>query len=187
MAEKWHRLNSGLVGIHSAFSYITWKRKKKVNLSAAGSNLLQNCYILFPGCSLFGHIQPIKYNHQAGGTEIRKLFINNTSLLFFPTASPLSIRFGRGLAASGPLFFQFPAEFLQRPFFNPGDVTAADTGDLRHFPLPFGTLSVEPVAQLNDLPLLLRQAAVHGFAQTHNHFFGGYLLQQVAVLTDHIH
>lgn len=66
-------------------------------------------------------------------------------------------------------------------------VAAADAGDICHLPLALGTLAVQAIAQLNHLPLLFGQAPVHGLAQAQHHLPGGNLLQQVAVLTDHVH
>ena len=51
------------------------------------------------------------------------------------------------------LFFQLPAQFFQCPFFNTGDVAAAQSCDLSHFPLTFGRLVSQSVPQLHHLLL----------------------------------
>lgn len=68
-----------------------------------------------------------------------------------------------------------------------GYITAADSCEFRHLPLAFWRLAVQAVAQQDHLPLLFRQAGIHGPAQLQHHLPGGNLLQQVAVLADHIH
>ena len=87
----------------------------------------------------------------------------------------------------GLFSFQGGPEFLQGPFFDAGDVAAADAGALRHLPLALGRLAPKAVAQLNDLPLLIRQTGPHRLPQGRYGLFCADLFQQVRVVADHIH
>lgn len=82
---------------------------------------------------------------------------------------------------------QHPPQLLQRPLFYAGYIAAADTRDLGHLPLAVGRAALQAVAQDDHLPLLLGQTTIHRPAEIAHRLPAADPLQQILILTDHVH
>ena len=81
---------------------------------------------------------------------------------------------------------QLGPEPFQGPFFDPGDIAAADAEERRHLPLLPGLLSEEAVAHADHLLFLVRQAAIDRRAELPRVLPGAEGFQQVLIPRHHI-
>ena len=95
--------------------------------------------------------------------------------------------FCRGFCFFVESSLQVVSQFFQCPFFDSGYIASADTGNQRRFPLSAGWPAIQPIAQPDYLPLLIRQAGIHGPIKLLHRFLCSHLLQKIPILTDHIH